>query len=202
MTSVYLSNYNNSYFMIAGSTQTKTVYLPSVSSCLTKVITIKELSSYSPNSLSVNTVGLDIIDLPSVSRIGLLNYQSVTLQSFTSTLWTVIGAYSNPTYQTIISGTPTVVNASGSNSLSLVDLRTTSKLIQLPNTFSTIGTNLFLTVKDQYGYAETNAMYLSTPSSMFFEGSSMYSTLKLTTNFASIDLLASSNIYSILNLYP
>ena len=37
---------------------------------------------------------------------------------------------------------------------------------------------------------------------MLIEGSSMYSTLKLTTNFASIDLLASSNIYSILNLYP
>ena len=188
--------------MIAGSTQTKTVYLPSVSSCLTKIITIKELSVNLLTSLSINTVGLDIIDFPLISTIGLLKYQSVTLQSFTSTLWTVIGSYSNPAYQTIISGTPTVVNASGSNSLALVDVRTQSKLVQLPNTFSTIGTSLFLTVKDQYGYAGTNAMYISTPSSMFFEGSSMYSTLKLTTNFASIDLLASSNIYSILNLYP
>jgi hypothetical protein len=188
--------------MIAGSTQTKTVYLPSVSSCLTKLITIKELSVNTSNSLSINTVGLDIIDLPSVSTIGLSRYQAVTLQSFTSTVWTIIGSYSNPTHQTVITGTPTVVNASGSNSLALMDLRTASKVIQLPNTFSTIGTNLFLTVKDQYGFAGTNAMYLSTPSSMFFEGSSMYSTLKLTTNFASIDLLASSNIYSILNLYP
>ena len=110
--------------------------------------------------------------------------------------------YSNPSYQTKITGTPTVVNASGTNSFDLVDLRTQSKVVQLPNTFSTIGTTLFLTVKDQYGSASTNALYLSTPSSMFFDGSSMYSTLKLTSSFASIDLLASSNIYSILNLYP
>jgi hypothetical protein len=36
---------------------------------------------------------------------------------------------------------------------------------------------------------------------MFFEGASS-NILKLTSSFASIDLLASSNIYSILNLYP
>jgi len=202
MTSVYLSNYNNSYFLVAGSTQQKVVYLPSVSSCLTKVITVKESTATTGNTVTVVTSGVDTIDGPTNAIISLTSSQSVTLQSYTSTLWTALSFYSNPSYETTITGTPTVVNSSGSNSLALVDVRTQSKVVQLPNTFSTIGTTLFLTVKDQYGSASTNALYLSTPSSMFFEGSSMYSTLKLTSSFASIDLLASSNIYSILNLYP
>jgi len=202
MTSVYLSNYNNSYFLIAGSAQQKLVYLPAVSPCLTKLITVKESSGTTGNTLVVRTSGLDTIDGSIYNSLTLSSCQSVTLQSYTSTLWTALSFYSNPSYQTKITGTPTVVNASGTNSFDLVDLRTQSKVVQLPNTFSTIGTTLFLTVKDQYGSASTNALYLSTPSSMFFDGSSMYSTLKLTSSFASIDLLASSNIYSILNLYP
>jgi len=189
--------------MIAGSTQQKVVYLPAVSTCLTKIITIKESSSNPNNSLIISRSGFDNIDLPGVGySINLSSFESVTLQSYTSTLWTTLGFYSNPPQQTIITGTPTVVNASGSNSLALVDLRTQSKLVQLPNTFSTIGTTLFLTVKDQYGSASTNALYISTPSSMFFEGTSIYSTLKFTSSFASIDFLASSNTYSILNMYP
>jgi len=201
MTSVYLSDYNNSYFLIAGSTQQKVVYLPSVSSCLTKVITVKESTATTGNTVTVVTSGVDTIDGPTNIVVSLNPSQSVTLQSYTSTLWTVLSFYSNPSYQTTITGTPTVVNTSGSNSLALVDVRTQSKLVQLPNTFSSIGTTLFLTVKDQYGSASTNALYISTPSSMFFEGASS-NILKLTSSFASIDLLASSNIYSILNLYP
>jgi hypothetical protein len=201
MTSVYLSNYNNSYFLVAGSTQQKVVYLPSVSSCLTKLITVKESTATTGNTVTVTTSGVDTIDGPTNIVVSLNPGQSVTLQSYTSTLWTALSFYSNPSYQTTITGTPTVVNASGSNSLALVDVRAQSKLVQLPNTFSSIGTTLFLTVKDQYGSASTNALYISTPSSMFFEGSSS-NILKLTSSFASIDLLASSNIYSILNLYP
>ena len=188
--------------MIAGISSIKLVYLPSVSSCYTKIITIKESTANTSNTLLIAATNPDIIDYNSNNALYLSTLQTITLQSYTSTLWTVLSFYSNPSYQTRITGTPTVVNASGSNSLALVDLRTQSKVVQLPNTFSTIGTTLFLTVKDQYGSASTNALYLSTPSSMFFEGSSMYSTLKLTSSFGSIDLLASSNIYSILNLYP
>lgn len=186
--------------MITGSTQTKMVYLPEASSCLTKLITIKETSANSSNLLSVSTNGISFLDGYTLLKLSTL--QCVTVQSYTDTLWTTLSYYSNPPYQTTITGTPTVVNASGSNSLLLVDVSTKSKLVQLPNTFSTPGTTLFLTIKDYFGSASTNALYLSTPSSMFFEGSSMYSTLKLTSTFTSIDLLASSNIYSILNLYP
>jgi hypothetical protein len=201
MTSVYLSDYNNSYFLIAGSTQKKVVYLPAVSTCLTKVITIKESSSNPFNTLSIATTGYDIIEWPEISSITLSSFQSITLQAFTSTLWTTLTYYTNPPYISSV-GTTTVVNVSSSNSLAFVDLRTQSKLLQLPNTFSTIGATYFLTVKDLYGSASTNALYLSTPSSMFFEASSMYSTIKLTSSFTSIDLLASSNTYSILNRYP
>lgn len=200
MTSVYLSNYNNSYFMVTGSTQSKLVFLPVVSTCFTKVLTIKETSGNSSNGISIVASDFDTMDGPLNFVINLSTLQSVTLQSYTSTLWTTLSIYSNPPYETTITGTPTVVNASGSNSLALVDLTTGSKVVQLPNTFSTIGTTLLLTVKDLYGSASTNALYLSTPSSMFFEG--IYSTLKLTSSFTSMDLLASSNIYSILNLYP
>ena len=200
MTSVYLSNYNNSYFMVTGSTQSKLVFLPVVSTCFTKVLTIKETSGNSSNGISIVASDFDTMDGPLNFVINLSTLQSVTLQSYTSTLWTTLSIYSNPPYETTITGTPTVVNASGSNSLALVDLTTESKVVQLPNTFSTIGTTLLLTVKDLYGSASTNALYLSTPSSMFFEG--IYSTLKLTSSFTSMDLLASSNIYSILNLYP
>lgn len=200
MTSVYLSNYNNSYFMVTGSTQTKLVYLPVASTCFTKIFTIKESSANSTNYLAVISSDFDTIDGPSNFVVNLSTLQSITLQSYTSTLWTTLSIYTNPPYETTITGTPTVVNASGSNSLTLVDLRAESKVVQLPNTFSTIGTTLFVTVKDLYGSASTNALYLSTPSSMFFEGT--YSTLKLTSSFTSMDLLASSNTYSILNLYP
>lgn len=200
MASVYLSNYNNSYFMVTGSTQTKLVYLPVASTCFTKIFTIKESSANSTNYLAVISSDFDTIDGPSNFVVNLSTLQSITLQSYTSTLWTTLSVYTNPPYETTITGTPTVVNASGSNSLTLVDLRAESKVVQLPNTFSTIGTTLFVTVKDLYGSASTNALYLSTPSSMFFEGT--YSTLKLTSSFTSMDLLASSNTYSILNLYP
>ena len=200
MASVYLSNYNNSYFMVTGSTQTKLVYLPVASTCFTKIFTIKESSANSTNYLAVISSDFDTIDGPSNFVVNLSTLQSITLQSYTSTLWTTLSVYTNPPYETTITGTPTVVNASGSNSLTLVDLRAESKVLQLPNTFSTIGTTLFLTVKDLYGSASTNALYLSTPSSMFFERN--YSTLKLTSSFTSMDLLASSNTYSILNLYP
>ena len=200
MASVYLSSYNNSYFMVTGSTQSKLVYLPVVSTCFTKIFTIKEKSANSSNGIAVVASDFDTMDGPLNFVVNLSTLQSVTLQSYTSTLWTTLSIYSNPPYETTITGTPTVVNASGSNSLALVDLTTESKVVQLPNTFSTIGTTLLLTVKDLYGSASTNALYLSTPSSMFFDG--IYSTLKLTSSFVSMDLLASSNIYSILNLYP
>jgi len=200
MSEVYLSNYNNSYFMVAGSTQTKIVYLPVASTCFGKIFTIKESSANSSNFLAVISSDFDTIDGGSNFIVNLSTLQSITLQSYTSTLWTTLSVYTNPPYETTITGTPTVVNASGSNSLTLVDLRGGSKVVQLPNTFSTIGTTLFLTIKDQYGSASTNALYLSTPSSMFFERN--YSTLKLTSSFTSMDLLASSNTYSILNLYP
>lgn len=200
MASVYLSSYNNSYFMVTGSTQSKLVYLPVVSTCFTKIFTIKEKSANSSNGIAVVASDFDTMDGPLNFVVNLSTLQSVTLQSYTSTLWTTLSIYSNPPYETTITGTPTVVNASGSNSLALVDLTTGSKVVQLPNTFSTIGTTLLLTVKDLYGSASTNALYLSTPSSMFFDG--IYSTLKLTSSFVSMDLLASSNIYSILNLYP
>lgn len=200
MTSVYLSNYNNSYFMITGSTQSKLVYLPVVSTCFGKIVTVKESSANSNNRLAVVSSDFDTIDGPLNFVVNLSSLQSVTLQSYTSTLWTTLSVYNNPIYETTITGTPTVVNASGSNSLTLVDLRAGSKVVQLPNTFSTIGTTLFVTIKDLYGSASTNALYLSTPSSMFFERN--YSTLKLTSSFTSMELLASSNTYSILNLYP
>lgn len=201
MTSVYLSNYNNSYFLIAGSTQQKIVYLPPVSTCLNKVITIKESSSNPLNTLSIVTTGYDIIEWPQISSFILSSFQSITLQAYRSTLWTTLMYYTNPPYLSSV-GNTTVVNVSSSNSLAFVDLRTESKLLQLPNTFSTIGTTYFLTVKDLYGSASTNSLYLSTPSSMFFESSSMYSSIKLTSSFTSIELLASSNTYSILNKYP
>ena len=186
--------------MVTGSTQTKLVYLPVASTCFTKIFTIKESSANSTNYLAVISSDFDTIDGPSNFVVNLSTLQSITLQSYTSTLWTTLSVYTNPPYETTITGTPTVVNASGSNSLTLVDLRAESKVVQLPNTFSTIGTTLFVTVKDLYGSASTNALYLSTPSSMFFERN--YSTLKLTSSFTSMDLLASSNTYSILNLYP
>jgi len=200
MTSVYLSNYNNSYFMVTGSTQTKLIYLPVASTCFGKIFTIKESSANSSNRLTVISSDFDTIDGDTNFVVNLSSLQSVTLQSYRSTLWTTLSVYNNAPYETTITGTPTVVNASGSNSLTLVDLRGGSKVVQLPNTFSTIGTTLFVTIKDLYGSASTNALYLSTPSSMFFERN--YSTLKLTSTFTSMDLLASSNTYSILNLYP
>jgi len=200
MTSVYLSNYNNSYFMVTGSTQTKLIYLPVASTCFGKIFTIKESSANSSNRLTVISSDFDTIDGDTNFVVNLSSLQSVTLQSYRSTLWTTLSVYNNSLYETTITGTPTVVNASGSNSLTLVDLRAGSKMVQLPNTFSTIGTTLFVTIKDLYGSASTNALYLSTPSSMFFERN--YSTLKLTSSFTSMELLASSNTYSILNLYP
>jgi hypothetical protein len=186
--------------MITGSTQSKLVYLPVVSTCFGKIVTVKESSANSNNRLAVVSSDFDTIDGPLNFVVNLSSLQSVTLQSYTSTLWTTLSVYNNPIYETTITGTPTVVNASGSNSLTLVDLRAGSKVVQLPNTFSTIGTTLFVTIKDLYGSASTNALYLSTPSSMFFERN--YSTLKLTSSFTSMELLASSNTYSILNLYP
>lgn len=195
--------YNNTYWFHSNlETSGSVLVLPKTTSTLSQIITIKESSGYISSILYLSTAFGDRIE-GNNSVVILSTLQSCSLQSISSSVWSALSFYSNVRF---ISGNPvgaTIVNASDKYSSYNVDLRTQSKIVVLPNTYMTSTGNLFVTVKDLYGSASTNNLFLSTPNNMFIEGGNFtYSTIMLTSSFASLELLANSNRYSVLNSYP
>ena len=87
-----------------------------------------------------------------------------------------------------------------------VDLRTQSKTVVLPRiqTLANISSSaLYMTIKDAYGWAGTSTLYVSTSYPDRLEMSTINNSIKLTSNFASIDLVANSILskWNILNFY-
>jgi hypothetical protein len=196
---------NNTYWFSLNSISSipTTLLLPPSSNSINQIFTVKEASGRSNALCYISTSADDYIE-GLTYRITLNTLESITLQCISTSYWSALNFYSNINYQTSIPPTgATIVNATQNNSLCLVDLRTTSKVVVLPNTYTTSSGNMLFTIKDNYGSASTNTLFLSTPSGMYFEGGNyLFSTIRLTSTFTSIDFMANLNRYSILQSYP
>jgi hypothetical protein len=203
MSKINLSN-NTYWFGTNPQNYAVELTLPVALSSLTRVITIKEATGYISSLIYLKSAVGDSIEVRGNNSIAISTLQSITLQSVSSSYWSFVSFYSNVPYETTKSPAgAAIVYPSEQKSSVNIDLRSNRKIVTLPNTYHNSTGNLFMTIKDIYGSASTNALFVSTPQDMYFEGGAyLYSTIRLTSSFTSIDLMANSNRYSILNRYP
>lgn len=188
----------------------KDVTLPFTQSNSSRVLILKEASEYpGPSIFAVRpTIGDYILRS---TMIYLNSNESITLQANTGPLsnyWGILGGYSGvSTFSTqVIPVASQIVNPSMKVSNIFVDLRTQSKTIVLPPTATltpSIGKVPIYTIKDIYGMANTNTLYISSSYNDTLERSSINNSIGITQAYASIDLAAnlSQHKWHILNYY-
>ena len=152
-------------------------------------------------------------------------YSNDAIQIHLSTnTWNILGGFSpSGTWDCNYPGTPTpfpksfstlqapsnslIVNPTMNNSQLFVDLRAQSKTIVLPKISNLVATSTlvpFYTIKDLYGNAQANSLFLSTSAGDILESpdTCLYAT-RINCNYASIDILpnGTNNTWHILNYY-
>jgi hypothetical protein len=204
-TTSYLSVYTST-----GSFFYKNVQLPPLySSTIGRVVYFKEASEYPGVPIfTLSTSGTSLVEAS--TTIGVSRYQALALQatvSSSTSYWSIVNGYLGKrvfSTQTLnINSVPVYVS---SVSQVFVDLRTQSKVVVLPKieTISqTSSSALFMTVKDTYGWANTNPLYVSTTYPDTLEMSSINNSLRINSNFGSIDLVANAPLrkWNIVNFY-
>ena len=205
-TTSYLSVYTST-----GSFFYKNIQLPLIyPSTIGRIIYFKEASEYPgvPIYTISSLAGGSLIESSTI--LGVANHTAVTLQatqSSTTSYWSILNGYRGnavfSTQQLPIQSVPVYVS---SVSQVFVDLRTQSKTVVLPRiqTLANISSSaLYMTIKDAYGWAGTSTLYVSTSYPDRLEMSTINNSIKLTSNFASIDLVANSILskWNILNFY-
>lgn len=174
---------------------------------LGRVLYIKEASEIpGPSVLSVEPSTTTYIQ--GSTMLFLQSNAAMTIQSYSATSWSLLGGYTGTnTFSTQqLPVNSVIVNPSFTESHLFVDLRTQSKTIVLPPIESISSLSSFCpyyTIKDLYGYAATSTLYISCSVTNTLERSSINNSLKLATNFASIDLVANPVLskWHILNYY-
>ena len=205
-TTSYLSVYTST-----GSFFYKNIQLPLIyPSTIGRIIYFKEASEYPgvPIYTISSLAGGNPIESSTI--LGLANHEAVTLQatqSSTTSYWSILNGYRGnsvfSTQQLPVQSVPVYVS---SVSQVFVDLRTQSKTVVLPRiqTLANISSSaLYMTIKDAYGWAGTSSLYVSTSYPDKLEMSTINNSIKLTSNFTSIDLVANSILskWNILNFY-
>lgn len=202
-TTSFLSVYSST-----GSFYYKNVCLPSIyPSTIGRVVIFKEASEYPGVPIfTVSTSGTSYIEASTM--IALNRHEAITLQatqSSTTSYWSILNGYRGEfsTQQVSTFSVPVYVS---SLSQVFVDLRTQSKTVVLPpiQTISQFSSSAaFMTIKDAYGWASTSSMYISTSYPDTLDMSSINNGIKLTSNFASIDLVANPVLqkWNIVNYY-
>jgi hypothetical protein len=205
-TTSYLSVYTST-----GSFFYKNIQLPLIyPSTIGRIIYFKEASEYPgvPIYTISSLAGGSLIESSTI--LGVANHTALTLQatqSSTTSYWSILNGYRGnavfSTQQLPIQSVPVYVS---SVSQVFVDLRTQSKTVVLPRiqTLANISSSaLYMTIKDAYGWAGTSTLYVSTSYPDRLEMSTINNSIKLTSNFASIDLVANSILskWNILNFY-
>jgi hypothetical protein len=138
--------------------------------------------------------------------------EAITLQYFSTNSYGLLGGYPGvSTFLTCLQSNadPTgaqIVDPSLHTSSWFVDLQTQSKVIVLPP-IGSIGSNLthapFYTIKDIYGTAATNNLFISSSVDNILEHRSTLGCIRINQNYASIDIAANRvlNKWHILNYY-
>lgn len=99
-----------------------------------------------------------------------------------------------------------IVNPTMTTSQLFVDLRAQSKTLVLPpisELTPTGSTAPFYTIKDIYGNAATNSLFISTSGGATLENPTVSNSVKINSNYAALDILpnATTNTWHILNYY-
>lgn len=118
-------------------------------------------------------------------------FYCVTLLEYPSNKYNIVSYYENTLLNSFINPTPgtAVVNATGESSILFVDLRTQSKVVTLPSIRAMAESETqspYFLIKDAYGNATTNALYLSS-----FNGDTIEARktcLVLASNFNAIEI--------------
>jgi len=175
-----------------------------------RVLIFKEASEIPGPSVFAIRPGSGNLILES-TMLFLHSNESVTLQASTgggSNSWGILAGYSGvSSFSTQVEPVASqIINPAMTMSQLFVDLRTQSKTIVLP-TIATLFTDdsqvPIYTIKDTYGMANMNTLYISTSYNDTLERSSIHNSIGITQAYASIDLAASraEHKWHILNYY-
>lgn len=186
----------------------KNVILPYTVSSLSRVVYFKEASEVpGPPVFTIQpSTGTTILN----STLLYLNKnEAITLQCVSTGFWSVLGIYNGiSTFSTQVLPDPAsrAIHMSTVRSYMFVDLQTESKTIVLPKISDITSVSSLcplITIKDVYGYANTNTMFISSSSNDTLERSSIHNSIGITQNFASIDLAGNGFLskWHILNYY-
>jgi hypothetical protein len=201
----YLSVYSST-----GSFLYKRIELPNLySTTIGRVVYFKEASEFPGVPIfTLSTSGTSLVEAS--TTIGVSRHQALTLQatlSSSSLYWSILNGYrGNIVFSTQQLPTQSVPVYVSSVSQVFVDLRTQSKVVVLPKieTIAQVSSSaLFMTIKDTYGWASTSSLFVSTTYPDTLEMSSINNSIRLNSNFTSIDLVANAPLkkWNIVNFY-
>lgn len=185
---------------------TKTINMPDCSNNLQRVLVFKNRdTSVGSGSVGFTCGGSDRIEFGSTSWPCNFVNVAASFQVNTSTNWSLTNFYydTGSLFQTALSPPPTsvLVTPTINQTYFNVDVRIQSKTILLPPPDSFSNSQLIV-IKDRYGKAGINPIYVSTPS-VILERSDYQGCLALSNNFACLQLVPNPNnvAYSILSYY-
>lgn len=204
-TTSFLSVYTSTGSFLYKSIQLPTIY----PSTIGRVVYFKEASEYPGVPIfTISSAAGQTIETS--TTLGVSRHQALTLQASVSSstyYWSLLNGYLGlpvfSTQQLPVQSVP--IHVSSASQL-FVDLRTQSKTVVLPRiqtVSQTSSSALYMTIKDAYGWASTSTLYVSSSYPDVLEVSSINNSIRLDSNFASIDLLGNAVLqkWNIVNFY-
>jgi hypothetical protein len=204
-TTSYLSVYSSTGSFLYKNVQLPDLYLSTIG----RVVYFKEASEYPGVPIfTISSSGTSLMETSTM--LGVSRHEALTLQatkSSTSLYWSLLNGYKGDfvfsTQNLPVLSIP--IHVSTASQL-FVDVREASKTIVLPKIQTIAQTSssaLFMTIKDAYGWAGTSSIFISSSYPDTLEMSSINNSIRLNSNFASIDLIANAAIpkWNIVNYY-
>ncbi len=204
-TTSFLSVYSNTGSFLYKNVEVPEIYISTIG----RVVYFKEANEFPGVPIfTISSSGNFLIE--NSTLLAVKNHGAITLQSVKSSIteyWSILNGYIGnlnfSTQQVVTNSVPVYLS---SVSQAFVDLRTQSKVVVLPRIQSISqysSSALFVSIKDVYGYAGTSSLFISTTYPDTLEMSSINNSLRLNSNFASMDLVANPelNKWNIVNYY-
>lgn len=184
------------------------VELPFTNSTIGRVVYVKQAGNTpGPSVMSVQPSTSGFIQTSTLLYLSAC--QCLMLQAFSTNNWGILGAYTGlNVFSTQVEPAPgsVIVNPTMKTTNLFVDLTSQSKTVVLPpiRTITPASSmSAFYTIKDIAGNAATNFLYISTSENDRLENSDIRNSIKISQNYASIDLAANLPYqkWHILNYY-
>jgi hypothetical protein len=204
-TTSFLSVYSSTGSFLYKNVQLPPLYLSTIG----RVVFFKEASEFPGVPIfTISSASTTLIETS--TTLGISKHQALTLQATLSSstyYWSLLNGYRGnvefSTQQLPVRSVPVFVS---SVSQLFVDLRTQSKTIVLPKiqTISQQSSSaLYMTIKDAYGWASTSSLFVSSSYPDTLEMSSINNSIRLESNYASVDLVANPVLskWNIVNFY-